>query len=122
MPKKKKPLSPIQLGDFREEAFRDLRISQGMLSFKRNRPSFAKQRKGNNSPDMWGLFDICSMNEHVVEFAQVKGHDTRDEQKLIKIWLAKNHGKIPNNVRCIVAYHRPELKDQWRIVVIREAN
>lgn len=113
--KKPKKLSDTQLGDKREEAWRDKRIAEGWLSFKRNRMKF-------KPIDLWQNFDVLSMNKNVVELAQIKGHDTRGEQKQIKIWLAMNRNKIPNNVRCIVAYHRPELPEQWKVVVIREAS
>lgn len=112
--KKPRKLSDTQLGDLREEMWRDKRIAEGWLSFKRNRLKF-------KPIDLWENFDVCSMNGTTIELTQVKGHDARHEQKQMKIWLAKNHDKIPPNVRCIVAYHRPELPEVWKVVVIREA-
>lgn len=112
-----KEKSDVQIGDEREIRFRNWRISQGWLSFKRNRPSFKKQRQGNNSPDMWGLFDVFSMKVDMLELCQVKGPDSRGEQKRIREWMLENADMLPENLRCIVAYEkRPGV---YRIVEIK---
>lgn len=114
---KKKKLSDTKLGDEREEQWRDKRISEGWLSFKRNRMKF-------KPIDLWKCFDVLSMNGHIIELAQVKGEDSRGEQKQIRDWVEENRDKIPSNVRCIVVYDKrndPAWHSKWREVVIKEA-
>lgn len=96
-----KKKSDVQIGDEREEKFRDLRISQGYLSQKRNRAKFKKN-------DLW-KFDVISMNKEGIEFAQVKGQYGRGAEKRIKEWIKENRDRIPENVRFTMAYYTEEL-------------
>jgi len=107
MPKKK---SSTQIGDRREEKFRDMRMSQGYLSFKRQRQKFGPV-------DLWRCFDVLSMKADVIELCQVKGSKSRGEQERIREWLRENADKIPDNVKCICAYMDDEL-GTFRIVEV----
>lgn len=98
-----------QIGDEREENFRDLRISQGYLSQKRNRAKFKKN-------DLW-VFDVISMNGDVIELAQVKGKYGRGAHMRVKAWVEDNLDKIPENVRIIMAYYNDK-DGTWRIVEV----
>ncbi len=104
--------SDVQIGNEREEKFRDMRISQGYLSFKR-------QRKKFGPVDLWNCFDVLSMKGDVIELCQVKGPKSRGEQERIREWLRENKDKIPGIVRCICAYEDEKL-GTFRIVEVTE--
>lgn len=94
-----------------ENAFSELRKSQGYLSFVRARYSRYSEY------DMWGEFDVISMNADVLELAQVKANlnwDSRGAKKAIRKWMKENAYRLPDNLRCVVAIYHYELK-QFRI-------
>lgn len=89
----RKKRSDGKTGADNEQKFVDLRISQGYLSFKRNRVPFGPY-------DMWKEFDVLSMNADGIELAQVKTakrNDTRGAPKRILAWIEENRDKIPPN-------------------------
>lgn len=92
MPRKKKSTT-TKTGTNNEQRFVDLRISQGYLSFKRNRVPYGAY-------DLWKEFDVLSMNADGMELAQIKTakrKDTRGAPKRIKAWIEENRDKIPAN-------------------------
>ena len=105
-----KKKSAVQIGDEREEKFRDLRISQGYVSQKRNRQKYKKN-------DVW-VFDVISMNKDGIEFAQVKGPYGYGAATRIKEWIEKNRAMLPENAKFIMAYYTEEL-GTFRIVEVK---
>lgn len=80
--------------------FVELRKSQGYLSFVRARYS----RFGEC--DLWGVFDIFSMNRDGIELAQIKTASTRDTcgaLKKVALWIQENRAMIPPGTNFVVA-------------------
>ena len=97
--------------DAAEEAFAELRRSQGYLSFVRAR----RTRFGQY--DMWSEFDVFSMNADVLELAQVKIGRSRSAQKDIREWMRENDSILPKNLRCVVAVLN-EKTQEFRIIEV----